>query len=213
MFVAAAAVLVVVGILFAFSALAALLRLRLFRFTFRALVALLCLGVGSALGVLGLGLQGLRPLEHEETAARIRVVPTGKQAYDATVRFADGHTETYALAGDDIVVDAHIVKWTALATRLGLTTDYRLERIAGRYRNLDQETTARRTVYALMPPGPIDLVDLARKLPLAPFFDAEYGSATYVPVTQAEDLEVKVSDSGLLMRSVPAASASASATK
>ena len=204
MLIAAAAILFVVGVLIAFSAVFALLRLRLFRFTFRALLALLFLGVGSALGIVGLGAQGLHLLDREATAARIRVVPTGKQTYDATVTFADGRTQTYALAGDDIVVDAHVVKWTPLASRLGLATAYRLERIAGRYRSVDQETTARRTVFPLSASGPVDLIDLAHKLPLAPIFDAEYGSATYVPVVQPETLEVKVSESGLLMRRAPA---------
>ena len=209
MLVAAAVVLLVAGVALAFSALAAILRLRLFGFAFRGVMALLFLGSGAVLGVVGLGTQGLHALEQEETAARIRVVPTGKQAYEASVRFADGRTETYALAGDDIVVDAHILKWTPLANRLGLATSYRLERIAGRYRDVGQETTARRTAYALSPPAPLDLADLARRFPLSPLFDAEYGSATYVPVTRPADLELRVSTSGLLMRSAAPASAPA----
>ena len=59
-------------------------------------------------------------------------------------------------------------------------------------------------MFPLSASGPVDLIDLAHKLPLAPIFDAEYGSATYVPVVQPETLEVKVSESGLLMRRAPA---------
>jgi hypothetical protein len=39
---------------------------------------------------------------------------------------------------------------------------------------------------------------------LAPVFDAEYGSATFVPVTGPAELEVRVSTSGLLIRKVEA---------
>jgi hypothetical protein len=54
----------------------------------------------------------------------------------------------------------------------------------------------------------IDLVALGRRLPLADFFDAEYGSATYVPVIEPTELELNVSTSGLLLRPVlPPASA------
>jgi hypothetical protein len=35
---------------------------------------------------------------------------------------------------------------------------------------------------------------------LAPLLDAEYGSATFVPVTQPVELELRVSTTGLLIR-------------
>ena len=72
-------------------------------------------------------------------------MPSGVQRYDATLSFADGRVETYDLAGDDIYIDGHIVKWTPLANMLGLHTSYRLDRISGRYRALEQENTAPRT--------------------------------------------------------------------
>lgn len=201
---AVAALLVVVGIAVGFSAFAALLRARLFRFVFRGLLSAIFLVVGAAVGLFTLGIEGMQALTREETAARIKVVPTAPQRYDATVTFADGRVETYDLAGDDIYVDGHIVKWTPLANRLGLHTSYRLDRISGRYRALDQENTARRTVYAIGTPAKIDLVALGRRLPLADFFDAEYGSASYVPVAQPGELELKVSTTGLLLRPVAA---------
>jgi len=129
-------------------------------------------------------------------------VPTGLQRYDATVTFADGRVETYDLAGDDIYVDGHVVKWTPLANMLGLHTSYRLDRIAGRYRALEQENTARRTVYSIGTPAMVDLVALGRRLPLRDFFDAEYGSASYVPVAEPGELDLMVSTTGLLLRPV-----------
>ena len=200
MLTVAAVVLIVLGLWTTILAFAALARARLIRFTIRSLLALLFMATGLGLGVLALGVQGLQALTREETAARIKVTPTGPQRYDATVIFADGRTQTFELAGDDIYVDAHIVKWTPLANQLGLDTSYRLDRISGRYRSVDQETTARRTIFSLAPPGPINLVDLGRRFPLAALFDAEYGSATYVPVLQPAELELKVSTTGLLMR-------------
>jgi hypothetical protein len=203
MLIALAALLGIVGIALAFSAFGALARARLFRFLFRAVLALLLLGAGAVLGVVTLGIQGMQALTREETAARIKVVPTGAQRYDATLTFPDGRVETYDLAGDDIYIDGHIVKWTPLANMLGLHTSYRLDRIAGRYRALEQENTARRTVYAIGSPAVIDLVALGRRLPLAEFFDAEYGSASYVPVAAPGELELRVSTTGLLLRRAP----------
>jgi hypothetical protein len=203
MLIAIAVLLGILGFAVGFSAFAALARARLFRFVFRALVSLVLLVVGAVLALFSLGIQGMQALTKEETAARIKVVPSGLQRYDATVTFADGRVETYELAGDDIYIDGHIVKWTPLANRLGLHTSYRLDRIAGRYRTLEQENTARRTVYAIGTPALIDLVALGRRLPLADFFDAEYGSASYVPVAQPGELELMVSTTGLLLRPAP----------
>jgi len=200
MLIVIAVVLGVLGLALFFSAFSALVRARLFRFVFRALLSVVFIALGAVLGVVALGIEGVRAVTREETAARIKVVPTGPQRYDATVTFADGRVETYELAGDDIYVDAHIIKWTPLANQLGLHTSYRLDRIAGRYRAIDQETTARRTVYTIAAPAMVDLVALRRSFPLGPFFDAEYGSASYVPVTQPGELELRVSTTGLLLR-------------
>jgi hypothetical protein len=204
MLIAIAALAGVIGIALAISAFNALTGARLFGFAVRAILSLLLLIGGAGMAVIALGTQGMQALTHEESAARIKVVPTGAQRYDATVTFADGRVETYDLAGDDIYLDGHIVKWTPLANMLGLQTSYRLDRISGRYRSLEQENMARRTIYSIGTPAVIDLVALGRRLPLADFFDAEYGSATYVPVAGPGELELMVSTTGLLLRTLPA---------
>lgn len=200
MLIAIAALLGIVGIALGISAFAALVRARLFRFVFRALLSVVLLAAGAVLALFSLGIEGMQALTKEERAARIKVVPSGLQRYDATITFADGRVETYDLAGDDIHVDGHIVKWTPLANMLGLHTSYRLDRISGRYRTLEQENTARRTVYAIGTPAVIDLVAIGKRLPLADFFDAEYGSASFVPVDQPGELDLMVSTTGLLLR-------------
>jgi len=204
MLLALSVLLGILGVVAAFSAFAALVRARLLRFFLRSVLALLLLVAGSVLGLVTLGIQGMRALTHEETAVRIKVAPTGPQRFDATLTFADGHTQTFALAGDDIYIDGHIVKWTPLANMLGLQTAYRLDRISGRYRSLEQENIAPRTIYAIGTPALVDLVALGRALPLADFFDAEYGSATFVPVNDTGEFELNVSTTGFLMRALPA---------
>jgi len=200
MLIVIAALLGVVGFAIGFSAFGALLRARLFRFVFSALLSVVLLAAGAVLALLALGIEGMKALTKEESAARIKVVPTGLQRYDATVTFPDGRVQTYDLAGDDIYIDGHIVKWTALANMLGLHTSYRLDRIAGRYRAIEQETTARRTVYSIGAPAMVDLVALGRRLPLRDIFDAEYGSASYVPVSEPRELDLMVATTGLLLR-------------
>jgi hypothetical protein len=198
---AVAIALFVAGVLLGFSAIASLARARLLRFLIRSLFSVVFVAAGGGLGLLVLGTHGMRALTKEETAARIKVVPTGPQAYDATVTFPDGRVQTFALAGDDIYLDAHIVKWTPLVNQLGLHTTYRLDRIGGRYRTLAHETTKPRTIHSLADSGGLDIIGMARRFPLAKeVFDAQYGSATYAPVEGPAELELKVSTSGLLLR-------------
>src|SRR5258708_28929925 len=62
---------------------------------------------------------------------------------------------------------------------------YELDRVGGRYRGIDKERAAARTLYALGREKPVDLFDLRKRYTfLEPFLDAEYGSAAFVPVNQ-----------------------------
>jgi hypothetical protein len=161
----------------------------------------LLLSLGALAGGVALGVQGYRALTREDVAARLFVRPSGDQRFAATLRYPDGRETSYDVAGDEIYVDAHILKWKPVANLLGLHTSYELGRLAGRYRDIEQERSAPRTVYPLSPARPVDLFDLRQRYAfLSKVMDADYGSATFVPVTQPAELEVRVSTTGLLMR-------------
>jgi hypothetical protein len=179
----------------------ALLGLHPLRFALRMFLGLVLLSLGGLAGLIGLGVQGYRSLTREEVAAHLFVRPTSPQHLEATVRFADGREKIFPIAGDEIYVDAHILKWKPIVNALGLHTAYELGRIAGRYRDIGQERSAARTVYALGQERDVDLFDLRQRYQiLEPLLDADYGSATFVPVTRPTELEVRVSTTGLLMR-------------
>jgi hypothetical protein len=197
----AALVLAAAGAILLLAGMTALVRLRPLRFALRTLAGLLLLSLGGLCGALFLGVQGYRALTREDVAARVSVRPTGPQAFAAVVRYPDGREAAYALSGDEIYVDARILKWKPVANLVGLHTAYELDRVAGRYRDVEQERSAPRTVYPLGTDKPVDLFGLRRRHAfLAPLLDAEYGSATFVPVTQPAELELRVSTSGLLIR-------------
>ena len=107
----------------------------------------------------------------------------------------------FEIAGDELYVDAHILKWKSVANLFGLHTAYELDRVAGRYSTLDDERHAERTVYSLAPARSIDLFYLRRASELlAPLVDAEYGSASFVAARDTALWELRVSTSGLLLR-------------
>jgi hypothetical protein len=191
----------VVGVLMILAGIGSFMYLQFPRSAFRLISGVVLLAFGALAGTISVGMMGYRQLTHEEVAARIAVRPAGPQRFTATVRYPDGREATYQLAGDEIYVDAHILKWHPYANMLGLHTAYELDRVAGRYRDIKDERDARRTVHALAREKPIDLYGLRRSYSfLSPLLDAEYGSASYVPITKPAEFEVRVSTTGLLIR-------------
>ena len=105
------------------------------------------------------------------------------------------------MRGDEIYVDAHVLKWKPIANLIGLHTAYELDRVAGRYAALERERSEPHTVHSLSEGKPVDLFDLRTRYSLLrPLLDVEYGSATFAPADQPMEYEVRVSTTGLLIR-------------
>lgn len=191
----------VLALLFVLSAIGALRRRRPLGFTTRALAAI-ALGACAALaGTLSVATLGYQALTREEVAARVSIAPGGPQQFTARFRFPDGREATYRLAGDQVYVDAHVLKWKPVANIVGLHTAYQLDRVAGRYAALAKEQNGPRTVHSLAAERPLDIFDLrTRYAALAPLLDVEYGSATFAPADRPAEYEVRVSTTGLLIR-------------
>jgi len=165
------------------------------------LSSLLMLSLSALALVVALGVHGYQALTREVTAATVDVTRLAPHSYRADVTFPDGATRSYRLRGDELYVDAHILKWKPLATLVGLRTGYRLDRIEGRYSSVEDERSQPHSVYVLQPGGKLDVFDLARRYPaLTPLVDARYGSGTFVPLGRGGRFLIRVSTTGLLVR-------------
>ena len=194
-------VLGLVGLIALASGLVSLLRARPLRFLARTLVGVLLVCAGGLALVVAVGAQGYRSLTEEQPAGRIVVHPIGPQRFEARFVFPDGRQATFEIAGDEIYLDAHILKWKPVANLIGLRTAYELDRIGGRYRAIEQARAAPRTLHARGPSRTIALFELRQRYAaLAPLLDAEHGSASFVPVTGDAEFQLRVSPSGLLIR-------------
>ena len=194
----------VLGVLLVFFGILSFWYLQFTQSAVRIFGGLLLLSLGALAGTISAGMIGYRALTREDVAAHIAVKPAGAKRFQATFRFPDGRQATYQLAGDEIYVDAHIIKWHPYANMIGLHTAYELDRIAGRYQVLADEQAREHTVQSLARSKPIDLFQLARRSRLlSPLVDAEYGSATFIGAKEPATFEVRVSTTGLLIRSMP----------
>ena len=185
----------------------ALRRRRVMRFTVATLLGLLLLVTAAFLLTLGLATRGYQALTREAVAARVTVKPVAPHRFTARFRLPDGQETSFDLAGDQISVDAHILKWKPVVNILGLHTAYELDRVAGRYVELNQERNGPRTVYSLSQNKRGNIFRLRRRYALlAPFLDVAYGSGTFVLADHPATFEVRVSTTGLLIREVPSTS-------
>jgi hypothetical protein len=191
----------VVGAAMLIAAGAALRRKRPLRMSTRLLLALVFFAGAAASGAVALGVQGYRALTHEEIAATVRTEPLGPNRFRAQFRFPDGREVAYTLNGNQLYVDARILKWHPFANIFGLHTVYELDRVAGRYLDLTQEQQQPRTVQSLAPERQVDLFGLRQRYALlSPLLDADYGSATFAAADSPAQYEVRVSTTGLLIR-------------
>ncbi|MGA3086883.1 MAG: hypothetical protein ABSE95_19195 [Thermodesulfobacteriota bacterium] len=200
--------LVIIAMFFAFlglicliAAILALKKRSLLGTTRNFILTLLMLSLAALFGTISISIQGYHALTKEEVAAVVKIEPTGLQKFTARFVLPDGSEKVFSLAGDQLYVDAHILKWKPIANLFGLHTAYELDRAAGRYETLDDERAKDRTVYTLSKDKPVDMFFLRRKFEiLKPLLDAEYGSATYISLNKAEEFRVMVSTTGLLIR-------------
>lgn len=198
-----ALVFAVLGIACFIAGYYAIRKRRLFGTAASGVVGLLFVTLAALCSTIAVATQGYRALTREEVAALIETAPMGSQSFRATFRFPDGAERSYTLAGDEVYVDAHILKWKPIANVLGLHTAYELDRVGGRYVRLEDEQNRPRTVFSLAERKPVDMFELRRRFPLLrPLVDAEYGSATFVLANRPARFEVRVSTTGLLIRRV-----------
>ena len=200
--------LLLIAILFALLALIGLVatvgavkKRRVFGSALMLVSALLLLSLAALFGTVSASLQGYRALTREELAAVVVVQPGEPQRFTARFTLPDSTVQEYFLAGDQLYVDAHILKWKSIANVFGLHTSYELDRVGGRYERLEDETGKVRTVFSLARDKPVDMFHLRRRFEmLNPLVDAEYGSATFVGSGKPATFRVLVSTTGLLVR-------------
>lgn len=142
-------------------------------------------------------------LTKEQAVATVSFEKLVGRLYRATAAFSDGRDEQFLIHGDEWQLDARILKWHGVAQLMGMDNLFRLERLSGRYSDIEMERSARRSVYALGKKAgwQIDLWNLAKDhKSWIPWVDAAYGSAAYMPMEDNSIYRVTLGQSGLIAR-------------
>lgn len=196
------AVMMVLGIIFGYCVSRAWKKRRILgSFTF-LLMTLLMFMSALVVVLVAAGIKGYKALVREELAATVYLTPLGSQQFQARIVRPDARDTVFTIAGDELYIDARILKWKPVVNLLGLHTAYCLDRVAGRYGDIKDERAKVRTMYALdggMKPWDIFFLRTRCNF-LAPILDAQYGSATFAPVQGVRTVRIMVTTSGLMAR-------------
>ncbi len=204
------AVFGLIALLFFVGAARSLRRRRIAGGLVRGGASLVLVLIAVCAALIGANLRTYQRLVAEQPAGELQFARVGYHQFNGAFTFPSGERTDFALRGDEWQLDAHVLKWRALANLFGFDTAYRLDRISGRYTNIDDERNLPRTVYNLNQPDRVDLWEMVhRHHSWVPWIDALYGSATFLPMADGALYEIKVSQSGLLARPLNQAARSA----
>ena len=165
---------------------------------------------GGASIMLAFSYYGYDRLIDEQYVGRIQFSQSAPEQYVARLMVENEQDRMYELLGNEWQMDARVVTWKPPATLLGLDPIFRLDRLSGRYAEIDDERSKVRSVHALSEPVTMDVWQFARKYPkLMPGVDAHYGTATYLPMADEAIFEVTMTRTGLIARPVNEAATNA----
>ena len=144
-------------------------------------------------------------LTAETLIAELRFDPAGERQYVAHLRTGDRCDErTFPVFGDQWRVDAEFLKWKYWALLLGLDSQYRLDRLEGRYRTAAEQNSEPNLAHDLNERTAVDLVALAESLGAWNFLlDATYGSSTYQDIDVGNVYYVYRTTTGIITRHEP----------
>lgn len=207
-FVTICIVLGLLGLLFIALAIARLRRGRLTAASVHGTAGCCALLLGGALVAVAFNLYTYQRLTFERTVADITFREFEPKGYGVTLNTEGGEApRRFVIRGDEWQIDARVLKWHGVANLVGLDSHFRLERLSGRFADLDVEREGPRTVYALTPGVGLDVWEIAKRYERwVPLVDAVYGSAAYLPMANGARFEISITQTGLIARpSNPAA--------
>ncbi len=162
---------------------------------------LMTLFILAIAGLIGANVLTYHRLTHETHIASLYADRVDSQHYQVDMLLlANCHKSSFLLQGDEWQVDARIIKWHGWANLLGLDAAFQLDRIAGRYSDIEKQRTYLPTVFALEERQDFDLWALKKKYQWLPWLDAKYGQSVFLRMKHKQYYQIYMTQSGLIAR-------------
>ncbi len=112
----------------------------------------------------------------------------------------EAQKRTFLFNADEWVIESRIVQWKPFFAIAGARSYFQLERLSGRYLDIEKEKNLPRIVYSLSskPDGIWEFLYKYQKL--IPFIEAAYGNSAFVRYEPGKKFHVYVTNSGLMIK-------------
>ncbi|MDX1519594.1 MAG: hypothetical protein R3318_05680 [Gammaproteobacteria bacterium] len=140
----------------------------------------------------------------EVPVAELTFTPFSENIYIAELRTGDFCLpEEFPVYGDQWQLDASFLKWQGPAVLLGFESLYRLERLSGRYSDINEQNTREKLSHNLKPEVWFDFFE-SRLLNAAEWLvDTQYGSSVYHDIETGKKYIVYKTEDALIVKQKP----------
>ncbi len=145
-------------------------------------------------------------LTYERDIVRLSMVQIADQRFEIKLDYLDPGLDRISqvslIKGDEWRLEARILKWQGWANIMGLDSYYKLDRLSGRYRSIEQAGSELPSVLDLSTKERgLNLWELKRLMKSnLPFIDAYYGQAVFLPLQHAAAFNISINQAGLIAR-------------
>jgi len=107
----------------------------------------------------------------------------------------------FPVRGDQWRLDANFLKWKYWAAAIGMESQYRLDRLEGRYSDVNLQNSSPVMAHSLGEPTLLDLATFSEQLgPFNFLADAVYGSSTFQAIDETRIFDVYRTPTGIITR-------------
>lgn len=141
-------------------------------------------------------------LTAEQDVAEVVVRNVAGKQYELELTSESGQSKRFLINGDEWQVDVRIIKWKGWANLLGLDSYYQLDRLSGRYKNIDQANGAKLIAHKISKEQTGLSIWKLRRLAgsrLA-YLDTYFGQSVFMPMVHLAEYKLSVTQAGLIAR-------------
>lgn len=196
------AIVGVIGLVLFVLGLRRLRDIKLFSGGLQTAFGLIVMAFAAAAFLVSHSLYTYHRFTHETPVAELNFKQSAPQQFRALLTPAEGSSQVLEIQGDEWQLDARVLKWRGWGTYIGLDGIYRLERLSGRFRDIQRERNGPRSVHSLTKAEDRwDIWTLVQRYGRwLPSVDAVYGNAAYLPMADGARFEVHLGMQGLIAR-------------
>ncbi|MBU1086331.1 MAG: hypothetical protein KKD05_02310 [Candidatus Omnitrophica bacterium] len=110
--------------------------------------------------------------------------------------------QTFNFNADEWVIESRIIKWKPLLGFFGMQRYYKLERLSGRYLDIEKEKALPRLVYNIADKPDRLWMFFYKYQKCFPFIDAVYGNSAFVQYVPDARYNVYMTATGLMIKDV-----------